>query len=108
MKAGLVRTAVCLVGLSLAATSQAQVAEKREPQQTAVRAARLIDVVIVNVGPRVSTQSVGVVEAGRMADIIAVNGDLLKDLTNLERVEFVMKGGQVIKDNIRPGIGLAR
>jgi imidazolonepropionase-like amidohydrolase len=46
-----------------------------------------------------TTQSVGAIEAGRMADIIAIKGDLLKDITNLERVEFVMKGGQVIKDN---------
>jgi imidazolonepropionase-like amidohydrolase len=55
-----------------------------------------------------TTQSVGAIEAGRMADIIAVNGDLLKDITNLERVEFVMKAGQVIKDNIRPGTQVAR
>jgi imidazolonepropionase-like amidohydrolase len=50
-----------------------------------------------------TTQSVGAIEAGRMADIIGVKGNLLKDITNLERVEFVMKGGQVIKDSIRPG-----
>jgi len=55
-----------------------------------------------------TTQSVGAIEAGRMADIIAVKGDLLKDITNLERVDFVMKGGQVIKDNIRPGALTAR
>jgi imidazolonepropionase-like amidohydrolase len=47
-----------------------------------------------------TTNSIGAIEAGRKADIIAVKGDLLKDITNLERVEFVMKGGQVIKDNI--------
>jgi imidazolonepropionase-like amidohydrolase len=48
------------------------------------------------------TQSVGAIEAGRMADVIAVKGDLLKDISHLERVEFVMKGGQVIKGNISP------
>ncbi|HEV7607218.1 MAG TPA: amidohydrolase family protein, partial [Steroidobacteraceae bacterium] len=47
-----------------------------------------------------TTQSVGAIESGRMADVIAVRGDVLKDITNLLRVEFVMKGGQVIKDNI--------
>jgi hypothetical protein len=33
---------------------------------------------------------------------IAVEGDLMADISNLERVKFVMKGGQVIKDNITP------
>jgi imidazolonepropionase-like amidohydrolase len=40
---------------------------------------------------------VGSVEAGRFADIIAVAGDPLKDVTELERVTFVMKGGVVYK-----------
>jgi len=41
---------------------------------------------------------VGAIEAGRFADIIAVSGDPLADVTVLERVTFVMKGGQIIKD----------
>jgi imidazolonepropionase-like amidohydrolase len=40
---------------------------------------------------------VGSVEAGRFADIIAVAGDPLTDVTELERVTFVMKGGVVHK-----------
>ena len=40
---------------------------------------------------------VGSVEAGRFADIIAVAGDPLKDVAELERVTFVMKGGVVHK-----------
>jgi imidazolonepropionase-like amidohydrolase len=39
----------------------------------------------------------GTVEAGRLADIIAVAGDPLQDVAELERVRFVMKGGQTIK-----------
>ncbi len=39
---------------------------------------------------------VGSIEAGRFADIIAVNGDPTADVTLLERVFFVMKGGQVV------------
>ena len=39
---------------------------------------------------------VGSIEAGRFADIIAVNGDPTADVTVLERVAFVMKGGQVV------------
>lgn len=40
---------------------------------------------------------VGSVQAGRYADIIAVSGDPLSDVTELERVRFVMKGGNVVK-----------
>jgi len=42
---------------------------------------------------------VGSIEKGKFADIIAVAGDPLKDITELERVKFVMKGGQVIRDD---------
>jgi imidazolonepropionase-like amidohydrolase len=40
---------------------------------------------------------VGSVQAGRFADIIAVSGDPLADIRELERVSFVMKGGVVYK-----------
>jgi imidazolonepropionase-like amidohydrolase len=40
---------------------------------------------------------VGTIEAGRFADLIAVAGDPLRDITELERVTFVMKGGTVYK-----------
>jgi Imidazolonepropionase and related amidohydrolases len=39
---------------------------------------------------------VGSIEPGRFADIIAVSGDPTVDVTVLERVSFVMKGGQVV------------
>jgi imidazolonepropionase-like amidohydrolase len=41
---------------------------------------------------------VGSLEPGAWADIIAVDGDPLKDVTTLERVKFVMKGGEVIRN----------
>ena len=40
----------------------------------------------------------GVVAAGALADIVAVNGDPLKDVKELRNVRFVMKGGSVFKD----------
>ena len=40
---------------------------------------------------------VGSLEAGKFADLIAVPGDPLADLTALERVSFVMKGGKVVR-----------
>ena len=43
----------------------------------------------------------GVVEAGAWADVIAVPGDVLKDMTALERVAFVMKEGKVYKNTWR-------
>jgi imidazolonepropionase-like amidohydrolase len=40
---------------------------------------------------------VGTIEGGKFADLVAVAGDPLRDITELERVTFVMKGGAVIK-----------
>ena len=42
---------------------------------------------------------VGSVEAGKFADLVAVSGDLLSDISELERVRFVMKGGQVVRND---------
>jgi imidazolonepropionase-like amidohydrolase len=42
---------------------------------------------------------VGTIEPGKWADIIAVSGDPLKDITELQRVKFVMKGGAVFKND---------
>jgi imidazolonepropionase-like amidohydrolase len=44
---------------------------------------------------------VGTIEPGKWADIIAVDGDPLADVTTLERVKFVMKGGEVVKNEYR-------
>ena len=43
-------------------------------------------------------QNVGTIEAGKYADIIAVNADPLADVRALEHIDFVMKGGVVYKD----------
>lgn len=43
---------------------------------------------------------VGVIEPGKYADIIAISGDPLQDITELERVRFVMKGGAVVKNEV--------
>jgi imidazolonepropionase-like amidohydrolase len=41
--------------------------------------------------------NLGSIEAGKLADIVAVDGDPASDITELERVKFVMKGGVVYK-----------
>jgi imidazolonepropionase-like amidohydrolase len=44
-------------------------------------------------------RDIGSVQPGRYADIVAVDGDPLADITQLERVQFVMKGGTIYKQN---------
>ncbi len=39
---------------------------------------------------------VGAIAPGRFADLVAVDGDPLKDVTILEKIPFVMKGGEVV------------
>jgi imidazolonepropionase-like amidohydrolase len=41
---------------------------------------------------------IGTIEAGKFADLIAVDGNPLVDISVLQNVKFVMKGGAVIKD----------
>jgi imidazolonepropionase-like amidohydrolase len=43
-------------------------------------------------------EEVGTIEAGKYADLIAVPGDPLKDVTALQHVQFVMQGGRIIKN----------
>ncbi len=44
----------------------------------------------------------GTIEKGKFADIIAVAGDPLTDITEMQRVKFVMKGGEVIRNELTP------
>ncbi|HEU0105965.1 MAG TPA: amidohydrolase family protein [Vicinamibacteria bacterium] len=43
---------------------------------------------------------IGTVEKGKLADVVAVPGDPLADITAVERVGFVMKGGTVYRDDL--------
>lgn len=44
--------------------------------------------------------SIGTIEQRKFADLVAVSGDPLRDITEMERVRFVMKGGVVIRDEL--------
>lgn len=43
---------------------------------------------------------VGTIEAGKFADVVATSGDPIADITELERVRFVMKDGQVVRNDL--------
>ncbi len=45
---------------------------------------------------------IGAIEPGKFADIIAVDGNPLDDIKQLENVKFVMKGGQVVRNDFSP------
>ena len=45
------------------------------------------------------SEDVGSIERGKFADLIAVSGDPLADITEVERVKFVMKGGEVVRND---------
>jgi imidazolonepropionase-like amidohydrolase len=57
-----------------------------------------IQAATINASQALGSKDVGVVEAGRYADIIAVPGDPSQDVRVLENVPFVMKGGDVVKN----------
>ncbi|WP_213980313.1 amidohydrolase family protein [Sphingomonas sp. dw_22] len=69
-----------------------RVQQGQDPMK-AIMAATSIDARAIDLGDRI-----GAIAPGMEADIIAVDGDPLKDITALWRVRFVMKGGKVYKN----------
>jgi imidazolonepropionase-like amidohydrolase len=61
-----------------------------EPLES-IRTATVHAADLIGVGDR------GTIAPGKLADLIAVPGDPLRDVTVLERVAFVMKGGVIVK-----------
>lgn len=53
--------------------------------------------------------NIGSIETGKFADFVAVCGDPLADIIELERIKFVMTGGQVVRNDLNspgaPGCG---
>ena len=52
--------------------------------------------------------ALGTIEVGKLADIVAVKGDPLKDIKEINKVKFVMKGGRVIRNEMTPAAVAAR
>ena len=48
-----------------------------------------------------ASADIGSIQTGRYADIVAVAGDPLNDITELQRMKFVMKGGVVYRDDLK-------
>jgi imidazolonepropionase-like amidohydrolase len=46
---------------------------------------------------------IGSIDKGKFADMVAVSGDPLADITELQRIKFVMKGGKVVKNQLATG-----
>ena len=53
-------------------------------------------------------QQIGTIEKGKYADIIAVAGDPLADITEMERVKFVMKGGMLVRNDLASAVAPSR
>jgi imidazolonepropionase-like amidohydrolase len=44
---------------------------------------------------------IGSLEKGKYADLVAVAGDPVKDITEMRRVKFVMKGGKIVRNDMK-------
>jgi imidazolonepropionase-like amidohydrolase len=63
-----------------------------------VKPAEALKIATINTAEIVGwADKVGSIEKGKYADIIAVAGDPLTDITEMQRVAFVMKGGDIIR-----------
>jgi imidazolonepropionase-like amidohydrolase len=51
-------------------------------------------------------EQIGSIDKGKYADLIAVSGDPIADIMELQRVKFVMKGGKIIRSD--PGLAVMR
>jgi len=58
---------------------------------------------IVNAEAMGWRDQIGSVEKGKYADLVAVSGDPIADITELQRVKFVMKGGKIVKNELQTG-----
>ena len=70
------------------------------PPMQAIQSATILPARFLRIDDRL-----GSVTAGKLADLVAVPGDPLSDITVMQRVSFVMKDGIVYKMPAREGAG---
>jgi len=68
------------------------------PPLKAIQAATLVDAELLGWQDRI-----GAIEPGKLADLIAVEGNPLDEIGAVRRVRFVMKGGEVVRDDAQGG-----
>jgi imidazolonepropionase-like amidohydrolase len=79
---------------------QASVATFIHLREAGMRSLDVIRAITTNAAEMLGWQDrIGTIEPGKFADLIAVAGDPVADTTELERVRFVMKGGEVIRND---------
>jgi imidazolonepropionase-like amidohydrolase len=82
---------------------QASVSRFPTLHQAGLPALDVIRAITTNAAEMLGWQDrIGAIEPGKFADLVAVAGDPIADVTELERVRFVMKGGQVIRNDLAP------
>jgi imidazolonepropionase-like amidohydrolase len=59
---------------------------------------------VINAAAMGWSDQIGSIEQGKYADLIAVSGDPLADITELQRVRFVMKGGKIVRNELDQGL----
>jgi imidazolonepropionase-like amidohydrolase len=80
---------------------EASVATLLNLYKAGMKALDVIRAITVNAAEMLGWQDkIGAIEPGRFADLVAVAGDPVTDITELERVRFVMKDGRVIRNDL--------
>jgi imidazolonepropionase-like amidohydrolase len=80
---------------------QASTATFVKLRQAGMSALDVIRAVTVNAAEMLGWgDRIGTIEPGKFADLVAVAGDPIADITELERVRFVMKDGQVVRNEL--------
>ena len=81
---------------------QASLTMLRAYAESGMTPMQIIQAATINAAELLGAQHrLGSIEAGKVADLIAVSDDPLKDIAALEHVRFVMKGGTLIKNEFR-------
>ena len=64
-------------------------------QEAGMTPTQILHSATINAARLIGDKRLGVLKAGAFADMIAVDGDPLRDFNAMERVKFVMKNGKI-------------